>query len=256
MIFPLMQLVEARACVDRALQEGRLAVVVGRCRVQYEGRAASKLSEGDRVLIIKNDGTFLVHQPKGMAAINYQGPGAAITTNMDADELVVSAVRSKPSLKEHIHVRFFEVYSAVSFALRDDKSLALFGSERQLSGLIMQDLSIIEEGMTPIQQESEMRKGTIDILARDKSDRLVVIEVKRREAGLDAVSQLERYVSELSKRKGQEVRGIICAPRVTPNAHTMLEKAGLEFFKLDYEIGNPSAKIRGLQKKQKVLEEY
>ena len=251
-----MQLAEAKSCVDRALQEGRLAVVVGRCRVQYAGRAASKLSEGDRLLVIKNDGTFLVHQPKGMAAINYQGPGASITTGMEGGELVVSAVRNRPSLKEHIHVRFFDVYSADSFALKDDKSLALFGSERQLSDLLMQDLSLIEPGLVPLQQESEVRKGTIDILARDSNGSLVVIEVKRREAGLDAVSQLERYVSELSKRKGQHVRGLICAPRVTPNAHTMLEKAGLEFFRLDYEIGNPSAKIRGLQKKQKVLEEY
>ncbi len=251
-----MDLAEAKARVDKALQEGRLAVVVGRCRVQYEGRAASKLSEGDRVLLIKNDGTFLVHQPKGMAAINYQGPGAAITTNLADGELVVSAIRNKPPLKEHIHVRFFDVYSAESFALKDDKSLALFGSERQLSNLIMQDLSLIESGMTPIQQESEVRKGTIDILARDREGRLAVIEVKRREAGLDAVSQLERYVSELSKRKGAGVRGILCAPRVTPNAHTMLEKAGLEFFRLDYEIGNPSAKIKGLQKKQKVLDQY
>lgn len=251
-----MELTEAKNCVDRALDGGRLAVVVGRCRVQYEGRAASKLSEGDRVLIIKNDGTFLVHQPKGMAAINYQGPGASITTGLQDGELVVSALRNKKNLKERIHVRFFDVYSAQSFSLKDDKSLALFGSERQLSDLIMQDLCVIEEGMVPVQQESEVRKGTIDILARDKNGKLAVIEVKRRGAGLDAVSQLERYVSELSKRKGVSVRGILCSPRITPNAHAMLEKAGLEFFRLDYEIGNPSAKIKGLQKKQKVLEEY
>jgi len=36
-------------------------------------RAASKLSEGDRLLVIKQDGTFLVHQATKMHAINYQG---------------------------------------------------------------------------------------------------------------------------------------------------------------------------------------
>ncbi|MFH1107298.1 MAG: endonuclease NucS [Candidatus Micrarchaeota archaeon] len=251
-----MQLSEAKACVDRALEEGRLAVVVGRCRVQYEGRAASKLSEGDRLLIIKNDGTFLVHQPKGMAAINYQGPGAAILTSIEGGEFAVSALRSRKDVKERIHVKFFDVYSAESFALKDDKSLALFGSERQLSDLIMQDLTVIEKGLVPLQQESGVRKGVIDILARDSGGSLVVIEVKRRQAGLDAVSQLERYVSDLSKRKGARVRGVLCAPAITPNAHTMLERAGLEYFRLDYEIGNPSAKIKGLRKKQKILDEY
>ncbi|MFH1199732.1 MAG: endonuclease NucS, partial [Candidatus Micrarchaeota archaeon] len=144
-----MNLQEAKSAVDSSLSQGRLAIVVGRCRVQYEGRAASKLSEGDRVLIIKNDGTFLVHQPTGMAAINYQGPGASILSSLEPDALVVSAVRSKKDVKEHIHVRFFEVQWAGSFSLKDDKSLALFGSERQLSGLLMSDLSIIEDGMVP-----------------------------------------------------------------------------------------------------------
>jgi RecB family endonuclease NucS len=46
------------------------------------------------------------------------------------------------------------------------------------------------------------------------------------------------------------------APGVMDSAHKMLDKAGLEFFKMDYEIGNPSAKIKGLEKKQKALGEY
>ena len=36
----------------------------------------------------------------------------------------------------------------------------------------------------------------------------------------------------------------------------MLEKEGLEYYKLSYEISNPQAKIRGLQKKQNTLSEY
>lgn len=254
-----MELVEAKRKIDEALERGRFAVVVGNCRVKYEGRAASKLSEGDRVLVIKNDGTFLVHQTQGMAAINYQGPGASISASMetaaDGDSaLVLSAFRSKKSgVKESIVVRFASVQACESWALKDDRKLQLFGSERQLSDLLMQDLNLIEPGLRPLQQESAIRKGTIDILAEDREGRLVVIEVKRREAGLDAVSQLSRYVSELAKRKEKKVRGVLCAPRMTPTAHAMLERDGLEFFKLDYVIGNPSAKIRGLQKKQQTI---
>jgi len=244
----------ALAVVERALRENRMALVVGKCRVQYDGRAASKLSEGDRLLIIKPDGTFLIHQGTSMKAVNYQGPGSKTSVQMDGEHLVVESTRGKPA--ERILVRFFEVHFADSFALRDDGEFKLFGTEKQLSNLLMQDLHLIEEGLVPIQQESGFRKGAIDILARDKNGSLVAIELKRRTAGLAAATQLKRYVDELAKRKGETVRGILCAPAATENTLSMLEREKLEFFKLDYVIGNPSAKIRGIERKQKTVNDY
>lgn len=262
-----MQLNEAFEAIDGGIKSGRMVLVVGRCRVKYEGRAASKLSEGDRLLVVKHDGTFLVHQNSKMSAINYQGPGAKITAELAFDAnnpkdkepkaIIVQAYRKLPNnASERIEVHFYSVSFAQSFALQDDSQLKLFGTEKELAGLLMQDLHVIEPGLTPLKQESEMRKGNIDILARDKNNNLVAIEVKRRNAGLDAVTQLARYVKELSQRKGEKVRGILCAPEITPNSLTMLENEGLEYAKLDYEIGNPSATIRGLEKKQKTLGAY
>ncbi len=256
-----MDLQKAKTLVDAALSQGKFIILVGHCKVSYSGRAASKLSQGERVVLIKNDGTFLVHQTKGMAAINYQGPGAVIETEWGATEekiptLTVSALRKKRNeVAERIDVQFTEIYDVGSHILKDDRTLQLTGSERQLSDLLMQDLHSIEAGLVPIQQESHVRKGLIDILAQDRQGRLVVIEVKRREAGLDAVSQLHRYVHELSARKGSPVRGILLAPRITANAKTMLEKEKLEFVRLDYEIGS-SATIKGLEKKQHTIGDF
>ena len=101
-----------------------------------------------------------------------------------------------------------------------------------------------------------MRRGTIDILAEDSHGHLVVIEVKRRSAGLDAVTQLHRYVNELRQRKGCVVRGVLCAPSITDNALKMLQKEGHEFRRLDYVVRNPRAEIKGLQKKQKELSAF
>lgn len=249
------EFLDARRKIDDALSRGKLCIVVGNCRVQYHGRAASKLSEGDRLLVIKPDGTFLVHQKSKMNAINYQGPGASVSTSLDGEGLRVRAERKKP-LHEVIDVLFRSLHFVKSFAMQDDSNLRLFGSERELSDLLMNDLHALEPGLVPLQKESELRKGTADILARDASGRLVVIEVKRRDAGLDAVTQLARYSRELAQRKNERVRGMLCAPRITENALTMLQKEGLEYVKFDYEISNPSAKIKGLQKKQKNLGEY
>jgi len=246
---------QAKKTIDNAISEKRLVVCVGSCLVKYKGRAASKLSEGDRVLMIKHDGTFLVHQSTGMKAINYQGPGARISVSDNGEELIVKAERSKP-MPEEIEVHFKRVDSCNSFEMKDDSKLQLFGSEKQLSNLLMDDLHLIEKGLTPLKNESDVKRGSIDILAEDAAGNLVAIELKRRSAGLDSVTQLKRYVEQLQKRKGKRVRGILCAPEITENALKMLAGEGFEFFKLDYEIENPSAKIKGLQKKQKSLEEF
>lgn len=241
--------------IEKAMDEGQTIVVAGKCEVKYQGRAASKLSEGDRLLIIKQDGTFLVHQSKKMNAINYQGPGAKVIVEENEKKLLITAQRMKP-MKESIEVNFSEVYGISAYFLKDDEKLKLFGTERELSDLLMQDLGVIERDLIPLKQESDIRHGTIDILAEDSGKNLVIVEVKRREASLDSISQLNRYVNELRERRNRKVRGIICAPSITENALRMLERLGLEYFKLDYEIANPSARIKGLQKKQRTLDSY
>lgn len=250
-----MDFLQAKKEIENALAGRRLLLCIGDCVVKYSGRAASKLSEGDRLLIVKHDGTFLVHQGKGMKAINYQGPGAVVTVGEEDGALVVKAERLKP-MREVIEVRFKRIDFIGSYVMHDDHKLQLFGSEKQLSDLLMQDLHLIEPGLMPLKGESDVKRGSIDILAEDSAKNLVAIELKRRSAGLDAVTQLKRYVEQLQKRRGRRVRGIICAPEITPNALKMLEGDGFEFFKLDYEISNPSAKIKGLLKKQKILGEY
>jgi len=248
-----MELTEAQAIVEDAVSAKKMVIVVGDCSVKYHGRAASKLSSGERVVIIKGDGSFLVHQNKGMAAINYQPPKGVITTEL-SDTLLIRASRQSP--RELLEATFSKVFFAQSFALSDDSSLRVFGTEKNLSDLIMQSPDLVEEGLTVLNQESPLSKGKIDIFARDKKGNSVVIEVKRRTAGLKEVTQLQRYVDEVDKRLDTSTRGILCAPKITPAALHMLEEKSLEFRTLDFEIHNPSAKIKSIRKKQKGLGDY
>lgn len=249
-----MQLSEAYQVMDQALNQKKLLLVVGKCQVKYTGRATSKLAHGDRVILVKSDGSFLVHQNKGLAAINYQPPKGRLSCELGDGFLILRAARRKP--KELLEAIFSKVHFARAFSITDDESLKVFGTEQDLSKLLMQDLSIIEPGLRSNKRESKILRGFIDITARDAQGKCVLIEVKRRTAGLKAVTQLKRYVDEAAKRKNEKVRGFLCAPEITKNAKIMLEREGLEYYKLDYDAKTSETKINGIMKKQKSLKEY
>ena len=91
---------------------------------------------------------------------------------------------------------------------------------------------VIEEGFKPITQEKSTSKGVIDMLGKDKNGNLVVLELKRRRANLDAVSQLKRYVDTM-KKETKNLRGILVAPSITENAFNLLKENGMEFKKIN-----------------------
>lgn len=245
-----MELEKAKQRIETAINAKHLTNIIGHCYVEYWGRAASKLPKGKRMLMVKGDGSFAIHQNRLLRATNYM-MGASIACSMEDNSLVIIAKKLKP--KETIKTVFYSVDDVQSYEMNEDADISLFGSERELSNELMQDLSFLEPGLKPLNQEEVLRKGLVDILAEDAKGRLVVIELKRRQADFNAVQQLKRYMDQVKNMKGKETRGILIAPEIRKNAHELLEKYGLEFFSIDVEIGNPKAKIKGLQKKQKTI---
>ena len=248
-----MQLEQAQKEIRQAISARHLCNIVGDCYVEYWGRAASKLPKGKRLLMIKGDSSFAIHQNRLLRPTNYM-MGASISIEPDAGTLVITA--SKPNPKETIKAVFYCIDDVRAYEMSDDSDIRLFGSERELSNELMQDLSFLEKGLKPLNQEEVLRKGLVDILAEDAKGRLVVIELKRRQADFNAVQQLKRYMDQVKNLKGIETRGILIAPGIRKNAHELLEKYNLEFFHLDFEIGNPKAKIKGLQKKQATIDKF
>jgi len=248
-----MQLEQAKELIEQAINRKELLMVVGNCFVEYWGRAASKLPKGKRLLLVKGDNSFAIHQNRLLRPTNYM-LNAAIATELQDGTLVISAKKRKP--KEEIKATFYRVDAVYSHEMDEKADLRLFGSERELSDELMQDLGFLEEGLKPLNKEEVFRKGIVDIMAEDKEGNLVIVEVKRRKADYSAVSQLQRYMKQVEKLKGRKTRGILVAPEIGKNALELLENYGLEFYSFDFEIGNPKAKIKGLQKKQKGIREF
>jgi hypothetical protein len=219
----------ARALVAAGIESGALVTVVGRCRVDYEGRAESTLAPGERHLMLKPDGSALVHTDEGQQPVNWQPPDCEHSVAVDDDALVVESSRETPD--EHLAVRFESLLQVSAFGLTDEEDLALSGTEQDLRERVLENPDLVEQGFSPLATERTTPAGAVDIYGEDADGRTVVVELKRRRVGPDAVGQLSRYVDALNRDLHAEtdLRGILVAPSVTDRARRLLAERGLEF---------------------------
>jgi RecB family endonuclease NucS len=54
---------DALDLLEIGFEQGGMLTLVGRCEVEYDGRASSYLGLGERLVILKSDGTLLVDLP-------------------------------------------------------------------------------------------------------------------------------------------------------------------------------------------------
>jgi RecB family endonuclease NucS len=219
----------ARGLVERGIDRGALVTVFGRCRVDYEGRAASTLAAGDRHVMLKPDGAALVHTDEGQQPVNWQPPGSEHAVAVEDGELVVTSERESP--EEALTVAFDRLVHAAAFAVTDPEELALTGTEEDLRERVLDEPALIEDGFTPLATERDTPAGAVDVYGEDADGRTVVVELKRRRVGPDAVGQLSRYVDALRRdlHDDADVRGVLAAPSVTDRARRLLAERGLEF---------------------------
>ncbi len=220
---------EFRELFNAAQSTGSMLVILARCKVHYEGRAKSELGLGDRVIIIKPDGSFLIHQGKKREPVNWQPPDSTATLRSGWDLPVIRSVRRHP--REVLEVELERIYLVVAFHADDYEDLHLVGSEADMADMIFRNPEIIEEGFKPVAREKPIKHGIVDIFGFDKDGNAVVLELKRRRAELHAVSQLKRYVGALKGEYGN-VRGVLVAPSMTSGAKKLLREEGLEFRKV------------------------
>ena len=64
--------------IEEAINKNHSVVIGCTCEIWYSGRAESFLPAGDRIIIIKEDNTLIVHQPTGNNPINYMKPQASL----------------------------------------------------------------------------------------------------------------------------------------------------------------------------------
>ena len=224
-------LAEAAPLIEKAFNQRRTLIVAGACQVNYVGRASSTLELGERILIIKSDGSLLVHRPVGYEPVNWQPAGSVFHVQVKGDELEVHGVRQNP--RESVRVTFNKVYMVSALSLDDSGDFLMHASEDDMHRAILLKPELLEEGFKPISWEKKVEPGFVDIYGEDKNGKLVIVEVKRKTASKEAALQLAKYIEPIKAKVNREVRAVLVAPSLGKDVQRMLVTLGLEYKALD-----------------------
>lgn len=235
---------ESYHLLNKGLSKRALIILVACSRVFYEGRAKSRLGWGDRTIMIKQDGSFLIHQNQNLEPVNWQPPKSKFTVKLNNGKIILKGSRRNPP--ESLQVEISKIYTASYFIGKDSKSLELVGYEEDMGDLIFANPEIIEEGFRPTSREYSVENGFIDILGKDKRGNLMILELKSRRAGVNAVKQLERYIKQFKDHK-KIVRGILVAPSLTEDALELLKEKEMEFISLEPPMELKDQKVMTLE---------
>ncbi|MDR3063551.1 MAG: endonuclease NucS, partial [Methanobrevibacter sp.] len=216
-------------------------VIFACCKVIYEGRAISQLDFGERIILIKPDGSFLIHQDKKVDPVNWQPPKSRSRVLIRDKKLFLESFRRTP--REHLEVEIKKIHFLNYALIEDYQELEIAGYEKDLGDLIIDKPHLIEEGFKPTNREYSTEHGFIDILGNDKEGNLMVLELKSRKIGVNAVKQIRRYLSDFEDEKNsylkdlgvekKKIRGLLVAPKIDEDAKEMIEEEGIEFVSLE-----------------------
>ncbi|WP_108249277.1 endonuclease NucS [Planctomonas deserti] len=218
-----------------------MRLVIARCSVDYAGRLSAHLPLATRLLVLKADGSLLVHSDGGSyKPLNWMSPPAAFSTVEPDDAQVEAGVTqvwrvSQAKTADMLVVSIHEVLHDSEHDLGADPGLQKDGVEAHLQKLLAEQIDLLGEGHTLVRREYMTAIGPVDILARDAEGRSVAVELKRR-GDIDGVEQLTRYL-ELMNRDPHlaPVTGVFAAQEIKPQARTLAQDRGIRCLVLDYD---------------------
>ncbi len=218
-----------------------MRLVIARCSVDYVGRLTAHLPLATRLLLVKADGSVLVHSDGGSyKPLNWMSPPCSLVetdttwtvTNKAGEQLIVT-------------IEAIEHDSAHELGV--DPGLVKDGVEAHLQKLLAEHIHTLGEGYRLVRREFPTPIGPVDLLARDPGGAAVAVEIKRR-GEIDGVEQLTRYLDLLNRDPLlAPVRGVFAAQEIKPQARTLALDRGIECLVLDYDllrgIDDPSQRL-------------
>ena len=218
-----------------------MRLVIARCSVDYAGRLSAHLPLATRLIMVKADGSVLVHSDGGSyKPLNWMSPPCRLT---ETDGEWVVTGKSGETLLIHLE----EVLSDVSCPLGEDPGLVKDGVEAHLQELLAAQVQVLGEGWRLVRREFPTPIGPVDIMCRDALGVSVAVEIKRR-GEIDGVEQLTRYLELLNRDPLlAPVRGVFAAQEIKPQARVLAQDRGIRCVTLDYD------ELRGMKRNEMTL---
>jgi endonuclease len=206
-------------------------LLVARCEVRYSGRLNAVLPEAVRLLILKSDGSVLVHDDAGgFKPLNWMTAPTVVEDG--GDTLVVR----KPKTEDVLEIRLVEVLSDVTHDMGESAALQKDGVERDLQEQLAAAPGALGEELVLVKREWPTEVGPVDLMCKDPAGEWVAVEIKRI-ATIEAVEQLTRYLDFIRRDPAKaSCRGILAAQRLKPQAIALAESRGIRCAEVDLEV--------------------
>jgi len=206
-------------------------LLVARCAVDYTGRLTAHLPEALRLIIVKADGSVLVHADAGgYKPLNWMTPPTVIEE--DATRIVVR----KHKGDDRLEIALADVLSDVTHAMDFDAArLEKDGVEADLQVALAGAPEWCGEGFRLVRREWPTDIGPVDLMCRDADDGWIAVEIKRI-GTIDAVEQLARYLERIRRDPAlADCRGVLAAQVVKPQARVLAESRGIDWVEVDLQ---------------------
>jgi len=209
-------------------------LVVARCQVDYAGRLTAHLPMAIRLIMLKSDGSVLVHSDGGSyKPLNWMSPPCKVVEAFAEDGTVEWLVTGRDD--DTLRIVVEEILLDTSHDLGVDPGLQKDGVERHLQELLAEHPATLADGLSLVRREFPTAIGPVDLLCRDGAGGAVAVEVKRR-GDIDGVEQLTRYLDLLNRDPQlRPVRGIFAAQEIKPQARVLAGDRGIACAVVDYD---------------------
>jgi RecB family endonuclease NucS len=226
-----------------------LRLVVARCQVDYAGRLTAHLPMANRVIMVKNDGSVLVHSDGGSyKPLNWMSPPCKVVEGVNEDGVVEWVVTGRDGVAgDSLRILLEEIHHDSFHELGVDPGLQKDGVEKHLQELLAEHPATLADGLTLVRREYPTAIGPVDLMCRDAGGASVAVEIKRR-GDIDGVEQLTRYLELLNRDpKLRPVRGIFAAQEIRPQARVLAADRGITCAVVDYDalrgMDDPSQRL-------------
>jgi endonuclease len=212
-----------------SIQLASVRLVIARCTVDYVGRLTAHLPSAVRLLIVKADGSVLVHSDGGSyKPLNWMSPPCRLAESP-------GSWRVTGKSGEELRITLEEILHDSSHELGADPGLLKDGVEAHLQELLAAQVHVLGEGWRLVRREFPTAIGPVDLMCRDAESAAVAVEIKRR-GEIDGVEQLTRYLDLLNRDPLlAPVRGVFAAQEIRPQARVLAEDRGIRCVTLNYD---------------------